>query len=311
VYGSSPWLEEALDSVEKQKCNNWNLLIADDGLDQKAKKLTRDWLEDKNNAKIKWNVRSRNLGLFGNLNQAIQEANSEWVILLCSDDKLKENATEHLSELQKTWQFNGLILSSFESINADGSSRLADCKLHHNQLTESTQLVSPHLMVPALLRLGSLNGNLTGMSFSKSLWKEIGPFREDWRHAGDWEWLIRASENKDVLINRDPIAVIRTHSYQLSVRNRIDGHECVEVASVVKLLKNHPLLKNEALKNEWAGHIMQFQLWNILKKIVTGNWHNLNKGLTAINESVGLCRTFYSLIAWLPKRWKRFRSKIS
>ena len=36
VYGSSPWLEEALDSVEKQKCNNWNLLIADDGLDQKA-----------------------------------------------------------------------------------------------------------------------------------------------------------------------------------------------------------------------------------------------------------------------------------
>ena len=34
VYGHSPWLHEAVESVISQESNNWNLLIADDGSDE-------------------------------------------------------------------------------------------------------------------------------------------------------------------------------------------------------------------------------------------------------------------------------------
>ena len=81
-------------------------------------------------------------------------------------------------------------------------------------------------MIPSLLRLGSLNGNITGMAFSKALWIEAGGFREDWSHASDWEWLIRASEIGPILLNREPIAEIRTHGSQLSVQIAKVGLNC-------------------------------------------------------------------------------------
>ena len=61
-----------------------------------------------------------------------------------------------------------------------------------------------------------------------------GGFREDWRHAADWEWLIRASEQKALLLNRKPIAAVRTHPAQLSEKNRVSGHEITEVAAVIE-----------------------------------------------------------------------------
>ena len=52
--------------------------------------------------------------------------------------------------------------------------------------------------------------------------------------------MIRASEEKPILLNRYPIASVRTHSQQLSIRNRESGHECQEVAAVVSILLQHP-----------------------------------------------------------------------
>jgi hypothetical protein len=143
-------------------------------------------------------------------------------------------------------------------------------------------------MIPALLRLGSLNGNLTGMAFSKEHWRRVGPFKEDWRHAADWQWMIRACETKPLLLNREPIASVRTHEQQLSVRNRKSGHECQEVAAVVRSLLLHPYLKDEPRRKEWAGHVMQFQLWNMIKATSQGDWSQFPDGLMAIHRSSGL-----------------------
>jgi hypothetical protein len=119
-----------------------------------------------------------------------------------------------------------------------------------------------------VLRLGSLNGNLTGMAFPIALWHRVGPFREDWRHAADWEWLARAAAAGPVLLNRTPIAAVRTHDAQLSDANRRSGHELPEVAAVV------------------AG---------------------LRRDLAAIDRAAGLTRTALALLAWLPERWRLYR----
>ena len=146
----------------------------------------------------------KNLGLFANLNRAITESETDWIVLLCSDDELRPNAIQTLEKLQRSWPEAELILSSFESINSDGSLRPDDSSRHHDQLLTKDGLIKPQQMIPSLLQLGSLNGNLTGMAFSKKHWRKVGPFREDWRHAADWEWLIRASEAKALLLNREP-----------------------------------------------------------------------------------------------------------
>ena len=306
VYGESEWLVEALTSVVEQTSSEWKLLIADDGSDDAAKLWLQNRLEKlEKNYKIKWIQRPFNLGLFKNLNQAIQESSTDWILLLCSDDKLEPSAITSLQQLRQKWGGASLILSTFESINADGSLRPPDNSQHHDQLLLNTGLIAPEQMLPGLLRLGSINGNLTGMAFSKEHWLQCGPFREDWRHAADWEWLIRASETKPVLLNRNPIASVRTHDEQLSVRNRKSGHECQEVAIVVSSLLKHQALNGEPHKREWASHVMQFQLWNLLKGARQGNWSQLGEGIKAIHKSSGIRQTSWSLLRWLPERWKR------
>ena len=79
-----------------------------------------------------------------------------------------------IGKLRQSWPETGLILSSFDSINADGSPRPADSSQHHDQLRVDTGLAAPEQMVPELLRLGSLNGNLSGMAFSKTHWLNLG-----------------------------------------------------------------------------------------------------------------------------------------
>ena len=311
VYGHSPWLNEALISVQEQTCRDWNLIIADDGSDETAEQCIQCWLNQQSNGRILWNKRAKNLGLFKNLNQAINEAETDWVMLLCSDDKLHNNAVADVADLRSRWPEASLILSTFDSINCDGTARPPDSSSHHDELRRSTGLVEPEQMLPALLRLGSLNGNLTGMVFSRSLWVNAGGFREDWRHAADWEWLIRASEQKTLLLNRKPIAAVRTHPAQLSEKNRVSGHEITEVAAVIEGLLAHEMIRQEPQRWAWAGHVMQYQLWNLLKAARQGDWSHWSTGLRAIHKSAGLRLTCKSLVGWLPSRWKTSASRSS
>ena len=312
VYGESPWLKDALNSVLEQDSNAWKLIIADDGSNQYANQWLDRWKANNKGQGIKITQRQVNIGLFGNLNEAIKETETDWIIILCSDDKLLNHAISKINRLSMEYSSARIILSTFGSINQDGTDREQDSKYHHDQLTSRTSFIEPSEMIPGLLKLGSLNGNLTGMAFKKDLWNEIGPFRNDWRHAADWEWLIRAAEKEAILVNRDPIAQVRTHKDQLSNKNRVSGHETQEVSQVVKLLIDHPLMADEAKKTLWAGHIMQFQLWNLMKKACRGHWRQCKEGLNAIHRSAGMRQTIVSLITWLPNRWekrKRHRPK--
>ena len=304
VYGRPELLPEALNSVISQNIPRWKLLIADDGSDQATQALLKQWIEKQNDARISLIRRPKNLGLFANINRALEEISSEWTVLLCSDDCLHPEAIETVLRRCEQWPDAGLVLSTFDSINHDGSPRPPDNAKHHNQIKTNTVLIQPEQLVPALLQLGSLNGNLTGMAFSRKCWLAAGPFREDWRHAADWEWLLRAAEQGPVLLNREPIANIRTHDYQLSNSNRRSGHELLEVAQVVQLLREHPLLARESQRDRWAAHVMQFQLWNILKAMMYGQKQNIRPLLKAIHKSAGIWPTIISLLRFLPKRIK-------
>lgn len=304
VYGRSELLEPALASVLALETTPqpWQLLIADDGSDARTAAFLERWLRAHGDGRVSWQRRPRNLGLFANLNQAIAEAGTSWVLLLCSDDLLLPGALTRLQELRQQWPQAGLILSTFESINGDGSPRPADSAWHHDQLSRHTALLEPERFVPALLQLGSLNGNLSGMAFSRARWGQAGPFRADWRHAADWDWLLRASEQGPLLLNRQPIARVRTHASQLSNSNRRSGHELEEVAAVVAQLRRHPLLAQEPRRHRWAAQVMQHQLWNRLKQLPRHGPGPLLEAIGTIRGAAGLKRTAAALLHSAPRR---------
>jgi len=305
VFGRPGLLGEAIESVLSQESTSWRLLIADDGSDATTRDFISKMLAERGDSRVKWIRRAKNLGLFDNLNKAIVEAETEWLLLLCSDDTLIPSALRRCGEMRELWPESRLFLSSFISVNSDGSERASDSASHHDRISKHSCQVVPEKMVPALLKLGAVNGNLTGMFFSRGLWAAAGEFRRDWRHAADWEWLVRAASLEAIVLNREPIARVRTHDDQLSNKNRKSGHETIEVAEVVKVLLAHPLLAKEKERSRWAAHIMQFQMWNLLKRLSETPLAQNIEALRAVHKSAGLRQTVRALVQWLPTRWRK------
>ena len=301
VYGRSVLLAEAWHSLKQQTDPDWQLLIADDGSDD----LTASWIaaEPAVDSRTTWRRRSQNLGLFENLNSALNTLSPNcWVLLLCSDDRLLPNAISSIKSLLNTWPSARWVISTHLSIGSASEPKACVSAADHSRFAPKTRMIFAKEFVPLLLKYGSINGNLTGMVFTQQLWRAAGEFHSNWRHAADWEWLIRAVQQAPVLLSRDPIAEVRSHGLQLSNDNRNGGEELREVAAVQRLLLGHPLLQNESQRLNWAAHRMQFQLWNLLKQLFTCHWSGLGSGFADIQRTVGLGRCFLALISYFPQR---------
>ena len=291
VYGRAELLLEALESVAQQKNKNWNLIVADDGSESVTQSLIASWISGQRGHDIQWIKREKNLGLFANLNKAIDESKTDWVLILCSDDLLLPNAIDTLTGLRKEWPEAGLVLSTFKCIDESGTRRLEDHAMHHDKISLKTGLIEQDYFYRSLMKHGSVNGNITGMAIHKTLWEQAGGFREEWRHAADWEWLIRAGGSGQILLNRKEIASVRTHGLQLSNANRKSGHELLEVSAVVQKLKTMKAVRAEKEVEWWAAGIMKHQLLNILREVGHVSIEKTARNLALIGKTTSISKT--------------------
>jgi hypothetical protein len=301
VYGRAELLEEALDSVYGQSDPNWRLLIADDGSDSTTVALIERQLDD---PRVQVVRRSRNLGLFANLNQAHREARTGWQLILCSDDRLESHALATLRACAASHPSCGLVLSSYRSIDAAGNARFDVNGYHYDQFAPSTREFAAGALLEPLLRFGSINGNITGMLVRTALFELTGPWRADWSQAADWEWLVRATLATPVLVQRQPIAQVRVHAGQLSVSNRKLQREGEEILQVLASLLNQPALAALPQRHRWAAYHAQFLLWNALKAAPRVGLSATLRQLALIQRSVGLRRTSWAMLASVPRRFQ-------
>jgi glycosyltransferase involved in cell wall biosynthesis len=300
VYGRSALVEQAIASVRAQRVPHWRLLIADDGSDPPTQDLLRR--QASADPRIRLVRRPRNLGLFANLNATLAEVDTPWQLILCSDDLLEPEAIGVLEGLIAQHPDCELVLSSYRSIDGAGAFRFDVNGWFTDHFAPHTRPFRPRELLPHLLRFGSINGNITGLLIRTSLFARTGPWRPDWSQAADWEWLIRAAEHTTVLINRAPIARVRVHNQQLSRANRIDQREGEEIAAVLRLLRDHPVLALWPQRHRWAAHHGQFLLWNALKAWPRVGWRATARQLALIHRGTGLGRTALALLAVLPGR---------
>jgi len=301
VYGRSGLLRPALDSVYAQDDPTWRLLIADDGSDAQTAELIEQQRAD---PRVEVVRRPQNLGLFGNLNAAIQEVKTPWQLILCSDDCLEPQAIGRLKKAIASAPDVRLVLSSYRSIDANGDLRADVNGVFYDRFAPSTRVFSSGALVQPLLQYGSINGNITGLLIQQSLFRDAGPWRADWSQSADWEWLIRACTQTSVLVRREPIARVRVHEGQLSVSNRKLQREGLETLEVLAGLLAHPQLRCCSRRRRWAAHHAQFLLWNALKALPRVGLSSTAQQLTLIDRYVGLVPTSLALLATLPRRFR-------
>jgi glycosyltransferase involved in cell wall biosynthesis len=308
VYNRLEYLDEAIQSVLNQTHQEWELIIADDASGREAQLFLEKYVDTPN---IRICKNTKNIGLFANLNQSIYNCTSDYILLLCSDDILIPDCLKICIENLVKYPEADLILSAFRSIDGDGIEHTSGSIFYYDKiLSAPIQTLLPKTSVPLMLQHGSINGNLTGMFFRRSLFDQVGGFDEHSRQVADWEWVYRVARESPIVMSKTPIAMIRSHPEQLSAINFKSIQNSLEVIGMVKQLLEDPLLKELDASPMWARHIMQFHLWYAMKFALKGYWTEAVTLVRAIDQVTGLASTFLALLQWLPTRWEVHTKKV-
>jgi glycosyltransferase involved in cell wall biosynthesis len=307
VYNRLEYLSQAIDSVLNQTYKNWELIIADDASDDNTKKFLNRYDQFSN---IKIYSNPQNLGLFPNLNLAIRQSQGEYILLLCTDDFLLPECLHSSLSLLETNQDTGLVLSAFKAVDAEGRELPSGNIYYYDQfLSKPLQLLRSEEVLPLLLKYGSINGNLSGMFFTRSLYERVGGFREDSVQVADWEWVYRVAKQSSILMSKTPVAVVRSHAQQLSAVNFKSFRNSLEVIEMVGILLRDPQLAELESAFQWALHIMQFHLWYAFKFLFKGYWQQALTVARAIDKVTGFVYTLWAMLRWLPQRWQVYQQK--
>jgi len=175
VYNVDPkWLSLAINSIEAQWYENWELCIADDKSPSEA---TVEYLKSLNNPKIKVTFLEENLNISGATNAALELASGEYIALMDNDDEITPNA---LYEMVKAIneQNAEFIYSDEDFISTDGKHSnphfkpdfSPDLLLSHNYITHFT-------------------------CFKKELLLKAGYFNSEFDGSQDYDLFLRLTEN--------------------------------------------------------------------------------------------------------------------
>lgn len=196
-YNRSRLLKRAVQSVQNQSYKNWNLLIVDDG----STDGTSDSFYGKKTTILRL---ENNKGVGYARNQGIRKTTAEWIAFLDSDDewlpqklqKQMEYANRYpqylLIHCNETWLKNGKILNQ---------------KKHHKKQ-------GGRIFIPSV-RLCCISPS--AVLIRRSLFQELGLFREDFPVCEDYELWLRITSRYEVGFLDEPLLIKHGgHKDQLS-----------------------------------------------------------------------------------------------
>jgi hypothetical protein len=91
VYNSYEYLDKCIDSVKKQTINNYKILICDDNSDIDTYLKYKTIYKNENEKNISIFRNSQNYGKFISINMVLHKINTDYFLILDSDDMLKKN----------------------------------------------------------------------------------------------------------------------------------------------------------------------------------------------------------------------------
>jgi len=93
VYNAQAYLSEAIDSVRQQTCTNWELLLIDDGSQDRSLAICYTYAQQDERIHV---ISIPNGGVSHARNVGMTAAQGEWILFIDSDDLIRSNALETL-----------------------------------------------------------------------------------------------------------------------------------------------------------------------------------------------------------------------
>jgi glycosyltransferase involved in cell wall biosynthesis len=208
VFNGLPYVTQAVDSVLNQTQSSWELLISDNGsTDGTHNYLQR--LKTSGDRRIKIFEQDQNIGIFGNLNFLINNAEADVIQIVCADDFLSSPSS--LDTILGFWNTADINTSA---VRWNGKKLLS---------IGVPTFIKPDVSQLYFFLFGNLFGNLSCASFRKKAITAAKSFDQSYPYAGDFEFWARLAKNSSFVIHELDTVVIRAHPGQASNYLNLNG----------------------------------------------------------------------------------------
>lgn len=283
VYNGITYISEAVESVLTQECQDWELVISDNG----SNDGTQDYLRNLSDPRIRIYEQPLNLGIMGNLNFLLAQARAPIAKILGHDDMLLSGG------LERTVRF----------MEERPDCAVSRCWAQGDELRYSKGgalewegLLPPRLepvaSILAFATFGNLVGNICRAACRPRMVLQAGGFDPKYPSAGDYEGWQRVAGMFGIYLQNEELVFERIHELQdsnvLTQKNQID----TQINSILEILAKEvdPSLL-DVLRRHWTIHVFSHRFSRFIRQIASGRfslaalvWKDLPLGISALSS---------------------------
>jgi len=283
VYNGIAYISEAVESVQIQECQDWELVISDNG----SKDGTREYLRTLSDPRIRVYEQPLNLGIMGNLNFLLAQARAPIAKILGHDDMLLKGGLERTARFME--ERPDCAVSRCWALGDE-------LRYSKNGILKWEGLLPPRLepaaTILAFATFGNVVGNICRAACRPQLVLQAGGFDLKYPSAGDYEGWQRVAKVFGIWLQNEELVFERVHELQDSSRlsqiNEIDP----QVNSILEILAKEvdPSILH-VLRRHWTIHVFSPRFSRFVRQILSGQfslaasvWRNLPLGVSAISS---------------------------
>lgn len=274
TFNGATYLRQAIDSVLNQTFTDFELIIRDDGSTDESLSL----IESYHDSRVRILKSKERLGLFGNLNALIEEAQSALIHIFCQDDILEKNCLEKEEAFFKKHPEIGFSFCKSQTIDSEGT-------LHIQSIIQDLpEVMQPELSLQHFFYHGCIPGNLSTVCLRKASFESWGPFNSQLKVSGDYDLWATLCTRLPMGVIHESLVRLRNHEKRLSNQSASTLLFIKENRAIRKRLL--PLLpefrQKDAARFETKRHgVLEFhQGFNALRM---GNWRMAQRIFSLFN----------------------------
>lgn len=274
VYNGMPYIPEAVESVLAQDEQDWELVISDNG----STDSTRDYLRSLQDPRIRVHLQQANLGIFGNLNFLLAQAQASIAKILCADDRLLPGALARIAAFmeERPWcaVSRCLGLGNMQRYQHDPRWKLEG---------ELPVRIYPAASWLVFATFGNIVGNLSKAACRPRLVLEQGGFDQGFPYAGDYECWMRVAAKHGIALQNDELIFERRHAAQNSTLLNRSNELFPQMTKLLEILATKvPSSDLTLLKRRWTIHFLAQRIPRLARQAMAGEYGLARAGLTKL-----------------------------
>ncbi len=216
TFNRADLLDQTLRQVLNQDCDEslWKLTVIDNASTDKTKEILKKYSNLNNN--FEFIINPRNVGLFGNLNNCIDFAETQKFMIIHSDDSVVENFIPKALETIKNLEDTDLIIGPSKAYLLESNESLENW--HSSELfTQGINKIDNFQFFNSLIKGSSNFIFAPSVIYDKNFFGADLRYSENYSFTSDFDLWLKVSLKKCTIgIYTEPLVICNIHPKRLS-----------------------------------------------------------------------------------------------